>query len=316
MPETMMMDRLQLGLYLPTWDDVRDRMKPWVELRTVAQLAEEAGWDTLWVPDHFVPRMPDGTIQRFWECWTTLGALAEATSRIALGPLLTPTAFRHPALLARMAATLDEISGRRLLLGLGAGAEREHGFALLRLPLEQRGSMFAEALQVLVPLLREGHVDFAGRYYTVRDYSLELPRRHRGPPIWIGGKGPRMINLAAQWGDAFNLNRALTAPDDAAEPLAQLNTSCGAVGRDPETISRTGYVAIALSSSGSQTALRGSAEEIASRLHAIHQAGICHLTCFLDTGDPSDPPDSLPLVTPQAIERFAPVVDALRRLER
>src|SRR5262245_10415854 len=191
--------RLQLGLYLPTWNDANDRMTPWAELRTVARLAEEAGWDTLWVPDHFAPRMLDGSIQHFWECWTVLGALAEATSRITLGPLITPTVFRNPALLARMAATLDEISGRRLLLGLGAGAERGLGFALLGLPLEQRGSMFAEALQVLVPLLREGYADFAGRFYAIRDYSLNVPRRPHGPPIWIAGRGPRMIQLAANW---------------------------------------------------------------------------------------------------------------------
>src|SRR5215470_3665409 len=167
--------RLQLSLYLPTWHDANNRMTPWAELRSVAQLAEEAEWDTIWVPDHFAPRLPDGSIQHFWECWTVLGALAEATSHITLGPLITPTAFRHPALLARMAATMDEISGGRLLLGLGAGADREQGFALLGLPVEQRGSMFAEALQVLVPLLREGHVDFAGRFYAVADYSLNAP---------------------------------------------------------------------------------------------------------------------------------------------
>src|SRR5262249_31634844 len=153
--------RLKLGLYLPTWNDASNWLKPWAELRTLARLAEEAGWDTLWVPDHFAPRMPDCSIQHFLECWTVLGALADAPSRLTLGPLITPTAFRHPALLARMAATLDALCGGRLLLGLGAGAERERGFALLGLPLEQRGSMFAEALQVLVPLLREGYVDFA-----------------------------------------------------------------------------------------------------------------------------------------------------------
>src|SRR5262249_50248108 len=145
----------------------------WTEVRTVARLAEEAGWNTLWVADHIAPRMPDATTQRFWECWSTLGALAEATSHITLGPLITPTAFRHPALLARMAATVDAISSGRLRLGLGAGAERERGFALLGLSVEQRAQMFAEGLQVLVPLLREGHTDFAGHYYTVPKYSLD-----------------------------------------------------------------------------------------------------------------------------------------------
>jgi alkanesulfonate monooxygenase SsuD/methylene tetrahydromethanopterin reductase-like flavin-dependent oxidoreductase (luciferase family) len=311
----MKASRLQLSLYLPTWHDANDRMTPWAELRTVARLAEEAGWDTLWVADHFAPRMPDGSIQHFWECWAVLGALAEATSRITLGPLITPTAFRNPALLARMAATLDEISDGRLLLGLGAGAEREQGFALLGLPREQRGSMFAEALQVLVPLLREGHVDFAGRFYSVSDYSLNAPRRRNSPPIWIAGRGPRMIQLAARWGDAFNLNRTLVAPEEAAAPLAQLDAACREMGREPATILRTGYVMITLTTSGPRSAVHGTPDEIAARLHTFHTAGIQHLTCFIDIGGPSSPPNSLPLLTPQAIERFAPVMAALRRLE-
>jgi len=124
-----------------------------------------------------------------------------------------------------------------------------------------------------------------------------------------------MIRLAATWGDAFTLNRTLVTPEDTIEPLAQLVAACRAVGRDAATVLCSGYVTIALARSDAQTALRGSAEMIAAQLHAFHQAGIQHLTCFLDAGDPTSPPDALPLLTTESIERCAPIVEALRRLE-
>src|SRR5262249_28359391 len=151
---------------------------------------------------------------------------------------------------------------------------------------------------------RQGHVDFAGHHYTVRGYRLDLPRRPNGPPIWIAGQGPRMIRLAAEWGDAFNLNQVLTVPEEAADPFAQLDAACHVIGRDPATLLRTGYVTITLTSRDIPTALHGSSDEIAAQLHHFSEAGIHHLTCSLDVGDESSPPGTLPLVTPRAIERF------------
>jgi alkanesulfonate monooxygenase SsuD/methylene tetrahydromethanopterin reductase-like flavin-dependent oxidoreductase (luciferase family) len=318
--------RLQLGLYLPTWDDAAGEMVPWRAQRDLALLAEDAGWDTIWVADHFAPRLSGERIQRFWECWTLLAALAEATTRITLGPLITPTAFRTPPLLARMAMTVDAISGGRLLLGLGAGADRERGFEFVGLPAAERAGAFAEALAVIAPLVREGQVDHAGRYYAVRDYQLGLPQaRPGGPPIWIAGQKPRMIALAARWGDAFNLNRAVSSPERLAEPFAALEAACRAIGRDPATIRRTGYAFVALrdetaadtaiaDTAIADTAIAGTPDEIAARLHALHRAGMEHLTLVVDDAVRREG-TAWPLTTPRHVAGFAPVMAALRRLE-
>lgn len=308
--------RLHLGLYLPTWDDAAGAMVPWPAQRDLARLAEDAGWDTIWVADHFAPRLSDDRIQRFWECWTLLAALAEATSRVTIGPLITPTAFRTPPLLARMAATVDAISGGRLLVGLGAGADRERGFEFVGLPVAERASAFAEALEVIVPLLRGDQVDHAGRYYAVRDYQLGLPQaRPGGPPVWIAGQKPRMIGLAARWGDAFNLNRVVSSPEQLAGPFAELEAACLAIGRDPATIQRTGYAFIALHArpAAADSAISGTPEEIAARIHALHQAGMEHLLLVVD--DEERTGLGWPLTTPRQVERFAPVMAALRHFE-
>lgn len=309
--------RLELGLYLPTWDDPIGQMVPWRAQRDLARLAEEAGWDTLWVADHFAPRGTGDRIQLFWECWTVLSALADSTSRITLGPLITPTAFRSPPLLARMAATLDEVSGGRLLLGLGAGAERERGLEFAGMPAAERASAFAEALEVIVPLVRGDRVDHAGRHYTVRDYQLDLPRpRSGGPPVWIAGVRPRMISLAARWGDAFNLNQAAADPARLAEPFAALDAACRAIGRDSGAIQRTGYAFVALSdhAASSASTIAGTPEAIAERLHALHQAGMDHLTLVLDDAAHREG-TAWPLTNTRHIEGFVPVMAALRALE-
>lgn len=312
---------LELGVYLPVWADGTDRLAPWNEVREVALAAAAAGFDTLWMPDHFAPMMPDGSQQLLWECWTMLAALAEATTDVGIGSLITPTAFRPPALLAKMAATVDGISGGRLILGLGTGSARERGFELLDADLEHRASIFAEALEVVVPLLREGSVDFGGAHYQVHDYHLGVPRRSSGPPIWIAGIGPRVIRLAARWADAFNLNRMAFRPEDVIEPFARFDEACRACGRDPADVLHTAYTGITLDSprSGDDTRahwIYGAPAAIALQLHALSTAGVRHLTCFFDAGEDPMGKAGLPLVSLRALERFAPVIAALRALER
>ena len=192
---------LQLGVVLPTWD-YGDQVAPdWPAIRALAQGAEAAGVDTIWVPDHFSPGLPGGRIQNFWECWTILAAVADATQRVTLGPFIASTPLRQPALLARMANTLDAVSGGRAILAMGAGAEREGAFSIFGLPIERRATMFADVLAIVAPLLRDGQVDYSGAFYNAHAATLGLrgPRPH-GPPIWVAGKGPRMLDLAAGWG--------------------------------------------------------------------------------------------------------------------
>ena len=309
--------RLQLGLLLRSGEmrpPSGERTVGWAELREMARLAEAIGFDTLWVADHLLFRhsppviIPDGKTYGVWECWTLLSALAVATERVTLGPLVACTSFRNPALLAKMADTLDEVSGGRLILGLGAGWH-EPEYEAFGFPFDHRAGRFEEALRIIVPLLREGRVAFEGQYFDARDCELR-PRgpRPNGPPIWIGASQPRMMGLVARFADAYNTVWH-GHPRMLEEPFAALDAACREAGRNPSSVLRTSgtFVAVpGLEPDGAGPAdqtLRGSAEELAEQLHAFHAAGAQRMTCILD-----------PWST-EAIDRFAPVIGALRKLE-
>jgi alkanesulfonate monooxygenase SsuD/methylene tetrahydromethanopterin reductase-like flavin-dependent oxidoreductase (luciferase family) len=281
----------------------------WSELRDIARIAEQVGFDTLFVPDHLIMRssaywgFEDGESRGTWEAWTTLAALAEATTTIGLGSYVLANSFRQPSLVAKMAATLDEISDGRLVLGLGTGSHMPE-YSAFGYPTDHLATRFDEALQIIVPLLREGHVDFVGKYYAARDCEL-LPRgpRSQGPRIWIAGFGPRVMRLAARWADAFNTSWH-TDPHSVREPFDRLTDACRAEDRDPATLQRTigTFVSFAEEQSSSARtagALRGSAADIASRLLEFKSAGVEHVTCMLQ------PPDVA------GVERFANVIAGL-----
>jgi probable F420-dependent oxidoreductase len=296
----------RLGLFLPTVEALRGpRWLPsWTELRQMARLAEEIGFDAVFVPDHLIFRasaywgLDDGGSRGTWEAWMMLGALADATERVELGPYVSASSFREPALLAKMVATLDEISGGRLILGLGSGSHQAE-YDAFGFDWDHRASRFEEALQVLVPLLRAGYVDFEGRFYRAKDCEL-LPRGPRpgGPPIWIAAFGPRMLHITARWADAYNTSWH-TDPAALAEPFAALDAACRDVGRDPATIGRTigTFVSFSDTSAG---ALHGTPEQIADGLRALAATDVSHITCMLTPADRS------------GIERFGRVIELLR----
>jgi probable F420-dependent oxidoreductase len=303
---------LEIGLFLPTLEGLLGDggLPRWPELRRLARQAEAIGVDALFVPDHLIFRhspywrIAEGESRGTWEAWTLLGALAEATERVALGPFVACTGFRNPALVAKMAATLDEVSGGRLILGLGCGSHPPE-YAAFGYPYDHRVGRFEEALGVLVPLLREGRVDFDGRYHTAPDCTL-VPRGPRpgGPPIWIAGFQPRMLRLAARWGDAF-VTAWHPAPAALAEPFARLDAACANVGRDPTTLGRVVGAIVALTPDDGRVVppgvLRGTVEEIAAGLLGFGAAGVQHVVCMLDPRDAS------------GLERFAPVIERVRR---
>jgi alkanesulfonate monooxygenase SsuD/methylene tetrahydromethanopterin reductase-like flavin-dependent oxidoreductase (luciferase family) len=303
---------MRLGLFLPTIEGLHGpRWLPrWPELREIARQAEQAGFDTLFVPDHLLLRaspywgFPPGEARGTWEAWTLLAGLAEATRTIELGPYVSASSFRPPGLLAKMAATVEEVSGGRLILGLGSGSHRAE-YSAFGYAWDHLASRFEEALQVLVPLLREGHVDFEGRFYTAHDCEL-LPRGPRpgGPPIWIAAFGPRLMRLAARWADAFNTSWH-TDPRTLAAPFDALDAACREVGRDPGSIQRTVGTFVALDGTAATSrpgreGLRGAPEEIAQQMRALEAAGASHITCLLV------PP------TLSGIEHFARVIELLR----
>jgi len=212
------------------------------EVRRRALAAEEAGWDSIWLYDHLLYRT-DGTTFGIWECWTMLSALAEATQEIRLGSLVVCTQFRNPALLAKMAATLDEVSAGRFTLGVGAGWNQPE-FAAFGYEWERRGGRFEEALQIIAPLLREGMVDFEGSYYRARDCQIR-PRgpSSAGPPLLVGTRGPRMLDITARWADMWN-SGYLSGPSDLDEPRAALEQACTDIGREPGSIQVTAEVVV------------------------------------------------------------------------
>ena len=180
----------------------------WADMRAAAVAADEAGFDGVWTWDHL--RDPDGDAAGVPECMMTLAALAEATRRIALGSLVLNVSSRHPGLLANMAATLQQISGARFILGLGAGGSRstpyareQEGLGLVVEPDAVRAARVAEAAQVLRRLWAGETSSFFGTHYRL-DRPAGYLRADPPPPIVIGGFGPRMAAIAGKHGDGFN----------------------------------------------------------------------------------------------------------------
>src|SRR5690349_20950243 len=177
-------------------DREHNNKRSYDSIRAVSQQAEADGFDSIWLADHLLYRNPGEPTRGIWECWTMLAALAEATQRVEIGSLVVCNSFRNPAILAKMATTADEVSGGRLIVGVGAGWN-EPEYEAFGLPFDHRVDRFEEALQILKPLLRNGHVDFAGQYYQARNCEI-VPRgpRPEGPPLMVGSEGgPRMLKL-------------------------------------------------------------------------------------------------------------------------
>ncbi len=249
----------------------------YTEIRDLARHIEDVGFDSIWVYDHFFLRWPQRPTAATWECWTTLSALAQATTRVQLGTVVLCAPFRNPAVVAKMASTLDEVSGGRLILGLGAGWH-EPEFQATGAPFDHRASRFEEALQIIRGLLRDGQVDFEGRFYSARDSEL-APRgpRVEGPPIMLAGAGPRMQRLAAQYGDSWNLAWE-TELASVEQRVDGIRGACVAQGRDPHTLDITVLSAVHFPELGpsARTSLTGSVEELATTLQRYADLGVAH----------------------------------------
>ncbi len=303
-----------IGLNLPTWPRADGTAATWPEMRSLARDAEALGVDMLWVPDHLVRVLPSGRSVGFRECWTILVAAAEATTRIGIGPFVACTGFRNPGLLARMAETLDEVSGGRLVLGLGSGIpDGDTSWRMFGFEAARPVGRYAESAEVVARLLRGETVTFTGEHVRTDGATLQ-PRGPRpdGLPLWLAAKGERTMDVAARWGDAVNVNSALASPGDVASAAGAAAAACARVGRDPSTLEVTGWARIAFDARGNGVGrtgwLAGSPEELAATLRAMAAAGLVHLAVYLGT---EDDPSPLPALTPQALERFAPVLEAL-----
>ena len=292
---------MQVGVQLPEVE----RVVPWSEYREMAIAAEEAGFASIWLGDHLLYDKPDGP-RGPWECWSLLGALAAVTHRVLLGPLVSPTGFRNPALLAKMAATIDEIAGGRLVLGLGSGWNR-HEFDAFGYPFDQRVSRFSEAFQIIVSLVRDGRADLDGRFHKVRAATLAPPARV-DLPLMIGSSGPRMLELTAphmdwwnEWWSAFGNDPAGLRP-----LIDRVDGALERVGRDPGSVVKSAAVLVQMPGGGGRVMgadhgaapIAGSISEITDRLAAFGPL-VGHLQLVVDP------------ITTASIEALSPVVAAL-----
>jgi probable F420-dependent oxidoreductase len=263
-------------------DRENNSKRPYDEIRATAQQAETDGFDSIWLADHLFYRNPGEPTRGIWECWTMLAALAEATQRVEIGTLVLCNSFRNPAILAKMATTADEVSHGRLILGVGAGWN-EPEYQAFGVPFEHRVDRFEEALQILKPLLREGHVDFAGQYYQARNCDI-VPRgpRSEGPPLLVGSEGPRMLKLTAQYADLWNTGY-MGKPETMAEPLARFEAACREIGRDPATVGITALIGLwfpdlqAKQPSFLDKPLTGTVREIAAAMRGYAELGVQHI---------------------------------------
>jgi probable F420-dependent oxidoreductase len=238
----------RIGIQLPEVErDVR-----WPELRAIALAVEECGFDSVWLGDHLLYRGDGGTERGPWDVWTQLAAVAAVTSRVRLGPLVAATAFHAPGLLARVAASVDEISGGRLVLGIGSGWN-ETEFKAFGFPFDRRVSRFAEAFEVIRRLLAGEHVTYAGAFVSVEDAVL-LPRPGRRVPLMIGANGDRMLSIAIPHADAWNTwyTPYGNTPDGFAAANERVSAICERVDREPGAVERSACVLVAVDGGASE----------------------------------------------------------------
>ncbi len=306
---------MKLGIVLPEAEhDMAGETAGWNDYMAMAQMAEQIGLDSVWLCDHLLYRNPEAVLdqQGAWECWSILTGLAAVTERVELGSLVTPTSFRNPAVFAKQIDAIEEISGGRIILGLGAGWN-EPEYMAFGLPFDRRVARFEEAFTIIRTLLQEGEIDFEGDYYTARDCEL-CPRgpRPAGPPLMIGSTGPRMLRISLPHVQMWNA--WLWWGDDPTAEVPELrelvDSACAGVGRDPAEIERS--ITIVVDPSGrhdvptSMTSkdikpLTGSPEQIAAGLQGFADQGVGHLQFVLAP------------TTLGALEAFHKILEAMGR---
>ena len=300
------MAAFEIGLVLPTTQFGPERITPrWTEMREIARLGEETGYDTLWVVDELLWEVEGEAPRGMWDGVSIMGAIATMTSRIKVGSWVLSALHRNPGIIAKTAETLDEISGGRFIFGLGAGHEwpgQAHAFGL---PEKQIFARFEEALQIIVPLLRLGRADFEGTFHSARDLVQQpVGPRPNAIPLLIGGNGPKAQRHAANHADIWSCYIEERAHVDELKPrIASLEEICQEVGRDPESIGRAvGVVVRPFEPAGArEDSVSGTAEQIATTLQSFRDIGFTQLD--LSVGP----------ATIAAVEAMASVVELLRR---
>ena len=274
----------KVGVQLPEVE----RFVPWPEYLDLARRAEAVGFDSVWVGDHLVYDLPDGSTRGPYEAWTTLAAIAAVTDRVEIGPLVASTGFHAPAMLAKQAATVDAISQGRLVLGLGAGWNRRE-FDAFGFPYDRRVSRFEEALAVIAPLLRQGRTTFHGEFYDVDDCVLDPgPAREGGPPIMLGSNSPRMLRIGLPVVDAWNVWWSIY--DNSVERYAEIKTGVDAAMPEGRQVAATAAVLVTLP--GGRGRVMGETydapvttvtpDDLADHVRGLAGLGVTHVQLVLD----------------------------------
>ena len=309
---------LKIGLLLPQAEGMRGPgVRGWREVSGMARVAEDVGFDSLWLVDHLLYKLDgEDDARGVWEVWSLLSAIAAVTNRVELGTLVLAMGWRNPALLAKMADTVEEISDGRLILGLGSGYHK-HEYDAFGFPFSYKVSRFEEAIQILHGLLRNGEVDFEGEYHFARECELK-PRgpRPQGPPILMGTVQPRMMACMAKYADLWNAyyDDTHNKVDGIRRLRPIVDQACTHEGRDPATLKRTVTALVADANAdpwwdklptenwveeGPLVPLAGAPEEIAKVLLEYQREGIAHLQICLEP------------TTSESIEAFARVLEAV-----
>ena len=280
----------QIGVQLPEVE----RFVPWPELVAMAQAAEAVGFDSIWLGDHLLYDLPDGSVRGPWEVFTSLAALSAVTSRVQLGSLVASLGFHEPAMLAKMAATVDAISNGRFILGVGAGwNQREYN--AFGIPFDRRVDRFQEAFHLVRRLLAGETVTHTGTYYTLDRCVVDPPAvRPGGPLLMLGSNSPRMLSIGLPHVHQWNVWWSIfgNTPEGLASVIADVRERTAGVGRDPDEVEATACVYVRVPGGIGRTMgdpsmaaiqpVSGSVAQVADRLGEFAATGAAHLQLVVD----------------------------------
>jgi len=290
---------MRIGIAIDSHGRESSMHKPdqtWESIRDQALAAEAVGFDAVFIADHFLYHSENGNVG-CWESVSLAGALAAATTTIEFGHSVINAPYRSPALVAKIAETLDEISAGRYILGIGAGNTPDSEYAAFGIQADKRYSRFAEAIEIIHSLLKNGKVDFEGKYWSANDADLVLRGpRPQGPPIVIAAWGPKMMRLAARFADVWNGWVPAGPSVTAFRPMVKkLEGACEQVGRDPATLRRSLDIQVdplgcyeELSPGGSGKPIAGSCQEIAEAILSFKEISVDEVRCYAFSKDTAE----------------------------